>query len=215
MSPKIDPIELAIMPQLPELEKIRQIRQKLGLSQRELAVRAGVSQSLIAKIEKGTIDPSYGNVRKIFQAFEEVLKEGIIDAEKTGIHLTVGDLATRGVVSISPDDTIAEAIERMVKGRFTQLPVVVGDRVVGSITDDIIRNYTIEQTKNKEKSYDEVMKTPVSEIMEAPFPILSEDTPIELASLHLQRQEAVLVSRKGVVIGILTSADFLNIGIKR
>ncbi|MCQ5376134.1 MAG: CBS domain-containing protein, partial [Methanomassiliicoccales archaeon] len=143
------------------------------------------------------------------------LKKGIVDAEKTGIHLTVGDLATRGVVSISPNDTIAEAIERMVKGRFTQLPVVVGDRIVGSITDDIIRNYTIEQTRNKEKNYEEVMKTPVSEIMEAPFPILSEDTPIELASLHLQRQEAVLVSRKGVVIGILTSADFLNIGFKR
>lgn len=215
MSPKIYPIDLAIMPQLPDLEKIKQIREKLGLSQRELASRAGVSQSLIAKIEKGAIDPSYGNVKKIFQAFEEVLKKGIVDAEKTGIHLTVGDLATRGVVSISPDDTIAEAIERMVKGRFTQLPVVVGDRVVGSITDDIIRNYTIEQTRNKEKSYEEVMKTPVSEIMEAPFPILSEDTPIELASLHLQRQEAILVSRKGVVIGILTSADFLNIGLKR
>jgi predicted transcriptional regulator len=49
--------------------------------------------------------------------------------------------------------------------------------------------------------------------MEAPFPILSEDTPIELASLHLQREEAVLVTRRGMIVGILTSADFLDLGL--
>jgi predicted transcriptional regulator len=51
--------------------------------------------------------------------------------------------------------------------------------------------------------------------MTEPFPILSEDTPIELASVHLQREEAVLVSRKGQIVGILTSADFLNLGLNQ
>jgi predicted transcriptional regulator len=62
-------------------------------------------------------------------------------------------------------------------------------------------------------SYDEVMQTHVETIMEAPFPILAEDTPIELASLHLQRDEAVLVTRRGLIVGILTSADFLDLGL--
>jgi len=35
-----------------ELEEVKKIRKKLGLTQTELANRAGVSQSLIAKIEK-------------------------------------------------------------------------------------------------------------------------------------------------------------------
>jgi len=209
------PLDIAIMPQLPDLEKIRQVREKLGLSQRELAAIAGVSQSLIAKIEKGGIDPSYGNVRRVFEAFEEVIKQRKTSGEKSGAQLTVGDLAARGVVSISPEQTIGEAVDRMVGGRFTQLPVLVGDRVVGSITDDRLRDYTIEETRSKRKTYEGVMQTPVSEIMEEPFPILSEETPIELASLHLQRQEAILVSRKGAVIGILTSADFLNLGLRR
>jgi len=204
---------LNLIPQLPNLDEIRQMRKRLDLSQRELASLAGVSQSLIAKIEKGSIDPSYGNVNKIFSAFEEVLKKRALEGKSAGVSLTVGDLATSGVISITPEQTLAEAVDKMVKGRFTQLPVMVGDRIVGGITDDRIRDYTIEETRNQRKLYDEVMQVRVEDIMEAPFPILSEDTPIELASLHLQREEAVLITRRGAIVGILTSADFLGLGL--
>jgi predicted transcriptional regulator len=206
---------MGLIPQLPDLDKIRQMRKRLSLSQRELASLAGVSQSLIAKIERGSIDPSYSNVRKILAAFEEVLRRRKVEGMKVGAQLSVGDLATRGVIFVAPDQTIAEGVERMMKGRFTQLPVLVGDRVVGGVTDDRIRDYTIEETKNNRKSYDAVMQTKIEEVMSDPFPILSEDTPIELASVHLQREEAVLVSRKGQIVGILTSADFLNLGLNQ
>ena len=206
-------LKLTLVPQLPELDEIRQMRKRLDLSQRELASKAGVSQSLIAKIEKGNIDPSYKNVRKIFNAFEGILKKRAVEGRSTAARITVGDLATKGVVSIFPDQSLAEAVDLMVKGRFTQLPVMVGDRIVGGITDDRIRDYTIEETRNQRKLYDDVMQVRVEDIMEEPFPILSEDTPIELASLHLQRDEAVLVTRRGNIEGILTSADFLNLGL--
>ena len=206
---------IGLIPQLPDLDKIRQMRKRLNLSQRELASMAGVSQSLIAKIERGSIDPSYSNVRKILMAFEEVLRKRKVEGVKLGAQLTVGDLATRGVISVSPEQTVGECVDRMMKGRFTQLPVMVGDKVVGGITDDRIRDYTIEETRNGRKSYDGVMSTKVEEMMMDPFPILSEDTPIELASVHLQREEAILVSRKGQIVGILTSADFLNLGMNQ
>jgi predicted transcriptional regulator len=206
---------MALVPQLPDLDKIRQMRKRLNLSQRELASMAGVSQSLIAKIERGSIDPSYSNVRKILMAFEEVLRRRKVEGMKLGAQLTVGDLATHGVVLVGPEQTVGECVERMMKGRFTQLPVMVGDKVVGGITDDRIRDYTIEETRANRKTYDMVMQTRVEEVMMDPFPILSEDTPIELASVHLQREEAVLVSRKGQIVGILTSADFLNLGMNQ
>lgn len=206
---------MALVPQLPDLDKIRQMRKRLNLSQRELASLAGVSQSLIAKIERGSIDPSYSNVRKILMAFEEVLRRRKVEGMKLGAQLTVGDLATRGVVLVGPEQSVGECVERMMKGRFTQLPVMVGDKVVGGITDDRIRDYTIEETRANRKTYDMVMQTKVEEVMMDPFPILSEDTPIEMASVHLQREEAVLVSRKGQIVGILTSADFLNLGLNQ
>ena len=206
---------MALIPQLPDLDKIRKMRKRLNLSQRELASMAGVSQSLIAKIERGSIDPSYSNVRKILMAFDEVLRRRKVEGLKLGVPLTVGDLATRGVIIVTPDQTIGESVEKMMKGRFTQLPIMVGDKVVGGVTDDRIRDYTIEETRNNKKTYDGVMQTRVEEVMSDPFPILSEDTPIELASVHLQREEAVLVSRKGQIVGILTSADFLNLGLNQ
>ncbi|MCE5297190.1 MAG: helix-turn-helix domain-containing protein [Euryarchaeota archaeon] len=205
----------ALIPQLPDLDKIRQMRKRLGLSQRELASLAGVSQSLIAKIERGSIDPSYSNVRRILFAFEDVLRKRKVEGVRSGAQLTVGDLATKGVISVSPDQTVGEATERMMKGRFTQLPVMVGEKVIGALTDDRLRDYTIEATKNRTKSYEEVMRTRIDEMMGEPFPILSEDTPIDVASLHLQREEAILISRKGAIIGILTSADFLNLGLNQ
>ncbi|MEM0448804.1 MAG: CBS domain-containing protein [Methanomassiliicoccales archaeon] len=206
---------MTLIPQLPDLDKIRQMRKRLNLSQRELAALAGVSQSLIAKIERGSIDPSYSNVRKILAAFEEALRRRKIEGMKMGAQLTVGDLATRGVITVRPDQTLAECVDKMMRGRFTQLPVMDGDKVVGGITDDRIRDYTIEETRNNRKTYDAVMQTKVEEVMTDPFPILSEETPIELASVHLQREEAVLVSKKGQIVGILTSADFLNLGINQ
>jgi predicted transcriptional regulator len=206
---------VAMIPQLPDLDKIRQMRKRLNLSQRELAGLAGVSQSLIAKIERGSIDPSYSNVRKILMAFEEVLRRRKAEGLRSGGQLAVGDIATRGVISVAPDQTISEAVDRMMKGRFTQLPVMVGDRVVGGLTDDAIRDYTIQETRNGRKTYDEVMRTRLEEVMRDPFPILSEDTPIDVASFHLQREDAILISRKGAIVGILTSADFLSLGLNQ
>jgi len=205
--------KISSLPQFPELSKIREIRKKLDMSQRELAIRAGVSQSLIAKIESNNIDPSFNKVRRIFNAFEEEIRCRRIEGKELGEQLTVYDLATKGVITISQNHRIGEVVDRMMRDRFTQLPVMDGDRVVGAITDDRIRDYTIDETRSGNKTYDEVMETPVSEVMEHPFSILNDDTSIELASLHLQREEAVLVSRKGVIIGILTSADFLELGL--
>lgn len=206
--------KISFLPQLPELSKIREIRKKINLSQRELASKAGVSQSLIAKIESGSIDPSFIKVKQIFNAFEEEIRRQRVEGKELGEQPTVYDLATKGVISVSPNQTVGEVVDRMMKGRFTQLPIMDGERVVGAITDDRIRGYTIDETRSGSKTYDEVMETLISEIMEPPFSILNDDTSIELASLHLQREEAVLVSRKGVIVGILTSADFLDLGLR-
>ena len=56
-----------------ELSEVKVIRKKLGLTQGELAKAAGVSQSLIAKIESTKIDPTYSKVKLIFHALESLL----------------------------------------------------------------------------------------------------------------------------------------------
>ncbi len=50
---------------IPSPEEIRRYRISLGLTQSELARRAKVSQSLIARIESGEIDPRVSTLKKI------------------------------------------------------------------------------------------------------------------------------------------------------
>ena len=56
----------------PTLDDIAKRRRQLGLKQSELAKMAGVSQSLIAKLEAGTIDSSYTKVKTIFDVLERL-----------------------------------------------------------------------------------------------------------------------------------------------
>ena len=56
----------------PELSSIRIKRQRLGIKQKELAEKSGVSQSLIAKLEKGLIEPSYSLTVRIFLTLESL-----------------------------------------------------------------------------------------------------------------------------------------------
>lgn len=49
-------------------------RQRAGLTQRELACRAGVPQSTIARIESGTISPRVDTLARILQAMGSELQ---------------------------------------------------------------------------------------------------------------------------------------------
>jgi transcriptional regulator with XRE-family HTH domain len=44
---------------------VREARRRAGLSQRALAVRVGVSQPLVARIESGDVDPSFGRLLQL------------------------------------------------------------------------------------------------------------------------------------------------------
>lgn len=47
---------------------VREARRRAGLSQRTLAARAGVSQSLVARIESGDVDPSFDRCLQLVRA---------------------------------------------------------------------------------------------------------------------------------------------------
>ncbi|MFZ8855537.1 MAG: helix-turn-helix domain-containing protein, partial [Thermofilaceae archaeon] len=53
---------------IPTPEELRMLRLKAGLTQAEVARRAGVSQSLIARIESGNVNPRVSTLMRIYQA---------------------------------------------------------------------------------------------------------------------------------------------------
>ena len=77
---------------LPRIDSIRQIRTKLGITQKRLASMTGVSTSMINQIESGRSQPSYDTAKKIFDSLATL--EG-----QTSSH-TAGDFCSKDIVKL-------------------------------------------------------------------------------------------------------------------
>lgn len=62
-------------------ERLKLVRNKYGLSQRELAKRAGVTNSTISMIEKNSVSPSISSLRKVISGIPMTLVEFFADEE--------------------------------------------------------------------------------------------------------------------------------------
>lgn len=184
---------------LPELSEIVVRRKILGLTQSQLALEAGVSQSLIAKVEAGKTDPAYSRTKPVFDSLERL-------EQKRG-GPTAGTMANRRLVFVRPVESIGHAAELMREKGVSQLPVIEGDSaVVGSISEEILLN----KVYGGEKPAD-LSKRHVSDVMGEPFSTVGEDTPFSAVSALLATSRAVIVTKGGRAIGIITRADVLKI----
>ena len=106
---------------LPSLEEVAKKRRMLSLTQKQLAKLAGVSQSLIAKLESKKIDPSYTKVRAIFDVLEQL-------EAKAEVH--VGAVLHDEVVGVQKSDLVSKAVRLMTDQGYSQLPVFDGEHAV-------------------------------------------------------------------------------------
>jgi len=168
---------------------LKKLRVEAGLTQRQLADLVGVSQAHIAKIERERVDPRLSTVNRILH----VLTEG--EGKKCG------DVMARRVISARPNDTVLKVSQVMMKNAISQLPIMKGGKVVGTVTEDgIVRN--LSSTIADEK---------VKKIMQPPMPSVPEDTSISMVRPLLENHYGVLVVRKGEIVGIITRSDLLKV----
>jgi len=166
---------------------IKKLRLDVGLTQRQLAKLARVSQAHVAKIEKGRVDPRLSTVNRILQVLTE------------GEEKKCGDIMTKDVIFARPHDKILKASEVMMRHAISQLPVIENE-IVGTITEnDIIKN--LSSTIAEER---------VEKVMQTPLPSVSEDMHISMIKPLLEDYPGVLVIRKGNIVGIITKSDLLK-----
>lgn len=65
------------------------------------------------------------------------------------LHSTAGQLMTRNVVTVTPDDTIATVMERMTAGRFRHLPVIKNGKLAGVISIGDVVKHRIAQAEQE------------------------------------------------------------------
>ncbi len=173
-----------------ELGEIKHIRKKLGLSQTQLANQAGVSQSLIAKIESGLLDPTYTNAQKIFRAIDELSQKHELKAK---------DVMQKKITAAKPDENIKEVIKTMKKQGISQMPVIHDNKSIGLISESII----LDALDNKKAHV-------VKDIMGESPPVIEQNSSIDVVANLLRYYPMVLVTEKGIIQGLITKADLLS-----
>ncbi len=181
---------------LPSLEEIARKRRILDLTQNRLAKLAGVSQSLIAKLESGKIDPSYTKVKAILDVLNQL-------EMKMEVHAR--EILQSEVVGVQRSEAVSKAVRLMMEHGYSQLPVFDGEHAVGSVSEK-----TILSQVSAGKDLSQVSALSIKDVMDETFPQVGEDAPLSLISGLLQVYPAVLVSKRGKVVGIITKADLLK-----
>lgn len=178
-----------------ELDEIKKIRKRFGLTQTDLSKRADVSQSLIAKIESKRIDPTFTKVKKIFDVLDELKNKNELKAE---------DIMTKGIIYVSIGDNISSAINKMKKHEISQLPVFNKNNVVGLVSETTILNSI------SSKSPEDIKKLTIKNIMQDCPPIVSRRTSTSIVSGLLKYYPIVLVAEEGKPTGVITKSDMLR-----
>ena len=173
-----------------ELNEIKKIRKNLGLTQTELAKMANVSQSIIAKIESGKIDPTFTKTKKIFETLDDLENKEEIKAD---------ELMNKKIVSLTSNDNIKDSVRKMKKFGISQMPVIDGHKIIGLVSESTLLDALISKKGKR-----------IDEIMEETPPIVSKKASIKVVSNLLRHYPAVLVSESGKLIGLITKADLLS-----
>jgi len=185
---------------LPPLSTIKERRRKLGWTQKKLAIKSEVSQSTIAKIERGKLIPNYDIARRIFEALDEG------EAEFNKGRFFVKDIMTKDVVTVKPTDDIKKVMKLMKSYAISQIPVIdENGKLVGIITEkNILDAFEEHGTK--------ITYLHVRRIMDDPPPIVRKNTHIRGIIELLKQYPALIVMDRDKIEGIITKSDIVYIG---
>jgi predicted transcriptional regulator len=168
---------------------IKKMREDIGMTQQQLADTVGITQAHIAKIENEKVNPTLLTINKILSVL------------RSNNKLNCEHLGTKKLISASPEDPINKIVKLMRRDEISQIPIIEDGKCVGSVTEKtIIKNFG-----------DISDNTKVKEFMEEPFPIISCGDDIEMIKTLLEYHQAVLVSKKGRLVGIVTKSDLLSL----
>lgn len=178
------------------LRDIRRMRLALGLTQKEVAERAGVSQPLIARIENEDVDPRWSTLQGIIKALEEA----------AGKERTLEEVMSTDLVTVKPGTKLTKAIALMRDHGYSQVPVVEKGRPVGAVTERAVV-HAMAAVDDPE----EVRGLTVEDVLEDALPTLAPDTLAEAALELIESVPAVLVVKDEKLVGIVTRTDLLGL----
>jgi cystathionine beta-synthase len=106
------------------------------------------------------------------------------------------------LVSVPLGITVEQAVNLMREHDISQLPVIEGGEVVGSMSETRILEILVSDPLVKTK--------PVAEYMEKPFPVLSENASLEEIAHNMTRETPAILVRQETGFDIITKSDLIS-----
>jgi len=185
------PIGMDRIMEIPSGGYLRQWRKTLGLTQAQLATESGLTQSVIAKVERENVDPRASTLRKMVAA--------LLRSEAPDKPHTVGDIMIEEVAVLAPEDTVQSAIERMVREGISQLPVVATNgAIMGLVSETSLLRTDVERD------------APVQSVMQMNFEVVNMGISIAEGRRLLEEREVLLITDSGVLCGLVSRIDMVR-----
>ncbi|MFN8301228.1 MAG: pyridoxal-phosphate dependent enzyme [Saprospiraceae bacterium] len=130
-------------------------------------------------------------------------ERGFLDDE-----LKISDLLSRKkdrqFIAAQVSDTVRNAFNTMKSHDISQMPVVEGDQIVGSITETQVLHFLLENPLNHSEK-------PLREIMGEAFPIVKDDLPISQLNRFISKEiPAVIAKDRSGGLHIVTQYDLIR-----
>ena len=111
------------------------------------------------------------------------------------------------LITVNAHDKVRQAVETLQEHGISQAPVVREESIdvsqfVGSIRDRELLERVFRDP--------DALQSDVAEAMAAPIPMVEWDAPVEVAFGELERSPAVVVTKAGQALGVLTRSDLLE-----
>jgi len=176
--------------EIPSGNYLRAWRKEIGLTQLELSALCGISQSVIAKVEREDVDARASTLRKIITALKR-------HESPDGAHV-VDDIMTSELYEIHQNTTLQDAIHTMVSQGVSQLPVIEQTEFLGAISEQDLINTSLPSTSL------------VREIMNRNPPTIEVGLGMGEVKRRFERNDALWVVDGHRLVGLVTRIDFIR-----
>jgi len=174
-----------------DITQLRKIRKQLDMTQHKFAKEIGISQSMVAKIESGKLDPTYSYVKKIEDKIMHLTKRDEKEA---------GEIMNHKVISVGKNDFVLDVINIINSKGISQVPVVERGNVIGLVSESSILSAGVNN----------IGKKMVFEIMTESPPIIDKHAKLEMIVQLLKFYSILIVKEAGKLIGVITKADVIK-----
>jgi len=128
---------------------------------------------------------------------------GFLEIKKPKAIDLIASHKNQKLITVEADSTIHDALNVMNKFGISQMPVKKGNDFVGSLNDSMLFSKLFADPSLKTKK--------VEDLMQAPFPMVSEQAPMEEISKMINKENnAVLMTDLGGSVHIITKHDLIQ-----